>query len=71
MVYFQTPRPTEGNRRAQLKMTRFNPSYLEETFADGADGTLFKQELIYFPNSTVDGNAESIYFSKENNKTHK
>lgn len=60
VVYFQTPRATEGNRRAQLKMTRFNPSYLEETFADGADGTLFKQELIYFPTATVDGNVESL-----------
>ena len=60
VVYFQTPRTTEGNRRAQLKMTRFNPSYLEEQFTDGADGMLFKQELIYYPTTTVDGNVESL-----------
>ncbi|MDB6071092.1 MAG: hypothetical protein JWL81_2263 [Verrucomicrobiales bacterium] len=60
VVYFQTPRTTEGNRRAQLKMTRFNPSYLEEAFDNGADGTLYKQELIYYPTATVDGNPESL-----------
>ena len=60
VVFFQTPRTTEGNRRAQLKMTRFNPAYLEEQFPSGADGMLFKQELIYYPTSTVDGNVESL-----------
>lgn len=60
IVYFQTPRTSEGNRRAQLKMARFNNNYLEEAFADGADGLLYKQELIYYPSSTVDGNPESL-----------
>ena len=60
VIYFQTPRTAEGNRRAQLKMTRFNPSFLEEAFTDGADGTLYKQELIYYPTTTVDGNPESL-----------
>jgi len=60
VIYFQTPRAAEGNRRAQLKMTRFNPAYLEEAFDHGADGTLYKQELIYYPNSTTDGNPESL-----------
>ena len=60
VVYFQTPRAAEGNRRAQLKMTRFNPSYLEEAWDQGANGTLYKQELIYYPNSTVDGNPASL-----------
>jgi hypothetical protein len=41
-------------------MARFGSSFLEEEFPDGADGTLFKQELIYFPTSTVDGNPESV-----------
>ncbi len=60
VIYFQTPRTAEGNRRAQLKMTRFNPAYLEEAFPDGADGTVYKQELIYYPTATVDGNPESL-----------
>lgn len=60
VVYFQTPRPAEGNRRAQLKLQRFNNGYLEEAFPDGADGLLYKQELIYHPTTTVDGNPESL-----------
>jgi hypothetical protein len=60
VVYFQTPRSSEGNRRAQLKLHRFNNGYLEEAFDNGADGLLFKQELIYHPTTTVDGNPESL-----------
>lgn len=60
VVYFQTPRAAEGNRRAQLKLQRFNNGYLEEAYEDGGDGPLFKQELIYYPTSTVDGNPESL-----------
>ena len=60
VVYFQTPRAAEGNRRAQLKLQRFNNGYLEEAYENGADGPLFKQELIYHPTSTVDGNPESL-----------
>lgn len=60
VVYVQAPRATEGNRLAQLKLQRFNKGYLEETFPDGADGLLFKQELIYYPTSTVDGRPESL-----------
>lgn len=60
VVYFQTPRAAEGNRRAQLKLQRFNNGYLEEAFADGADGPLFKQELIYHPTTTIDNNPESL-----------
>lgn len=60
IVYFQTPRAAEGNRRAQLKMTRFGSGYLEEEFRDGADGMLFKQELIYYPTGTIDGKPESL-----------
>ncbi len=59
-VYFQTPRAAEGNRRAQLKLQRFGNGYLEEAFPDGADGLLFKQELIYHPTSTVDGRPDSL-----------
>lgn len=60
IIYFQTPRTTEGNRRAQLKMTRFGSGFLEEFLPDGGEGMLYKQELIYYPNATVDGNPESL-----------
>ncbi len=60
VVFFQAPRTTEGNRRAQLKLQRFNRGYLEEAMPDGGDGLLFKQELIYYPQTTVDGNPESL-----------
>lgn len=60
IVYFQTPRTTEGNRRAQLKMTRFGSGFLEEFLPDGDKGMLYKQELIYYPTATVDGNPESL-----------
>lgn len=60
VVYFQAPRATDGNRSAQLKLQRFNKGYLEEAFPDGGDGLLFKQELIYYPSSTVDGNPQSL-----------
>lgn len=60
IVYFQTPRTTEGNRRAQLKMTRFGSGFLEEFMPDGDKGSLYKQELIYYPATTVNGNAEGV-----------
>lgn len=60
ICWFQAPLPGY-DRLAQLKMARFNNSYLDSIF-DGADaeGTLYKQELIYYPSSTVDGNPESL-----------
>ncbi len=59
MVYFGAPRSAD-NRKAQLKMARFNGSFLDEYFGDDADGTRYKQELIYYPTTTVDGNPESL-----------
>jgi hypothetical protein len=45
---------------ALLLMTRFGRNFLESQFQNGADGTVYTYELIYSPNSTVDGNAESL-----------
>ncbi len=60
ICWFEAPIPTY-NRLAQLKMARFNNGYLDSIFAgDDANGSLYKQELIYYPASTVDGNPESL-----------
>ena len=60
ICWFQAPLPGY-NRLAQLKMARFNNSYLDSIFdGNDADGSLYKQELIYYPTTTVDGNPESL-----------
>lgn len=59
VAYFQTPRSNEPNRRAQLKLARFNNSWLEEAFPNGDEGILYKQELIYYPTATTDGKPDS------------
>ncbi len=60
VCWFQAPLPGY-DRLAQLKMARFNSGFLD-SFFDGGDsqGTLYKQELIYYPTTTVDGNPESL-----------
>ena len=60
ICWFQAPLPAY-NRLAQLKLARFNNNYLDSIF-DGSDaeGSLYKQELIYYPTTTVDGNPESL-----------
>ena len=60
VCWFQAPLPGY-DRLAQLKMARFNSGFLSSFFNGGdADGTLYKQELIYYPTTTVDGNPESL-----------
>ncbi len=60
ICWFQAPLPGY-DRLAQLKLARFNDSYLDSIYEGGeADGSLYKQELIYFPTATVDGNPESL-----------
>ncbi len=60
VCWFQAPL-TSYNRLAQLKLARFNNNYLDSIY-EGADaeGSLYKQELIYYPTATVDGNPESL-----------
>lgn len=59
IVYFAGPRRAD-NRHAQLKMMRFENAYLEELMPDGADGNLYKQELIYYPTTTVNGQPDGL-----------
>ena len=60
ICWFQAPLPGY-NRLAQLKLARFNNNYLDSIY-EGADaeGSLYKQELIYYPTATVDNNPDSL-----------
>ncbi len=52
--------PYYESRRAQLRLRRYANSQLDYFTPNGGDGSLFKQEIIYYPTSTVDGNPESL-----------
>ncbi|MCP4192425.1 MAG: hypothetical protein GY768_17565 [Planctomycetaceae bacterium] len=59
VVYVDAPR--SGNTGlALLKMARYSSDFVDTFFEDGGDGSLYKYELIYHTNSTVDGNPESV-----------
>lgn len=54
------PPPDTGNASyGQLQLARFSNQYLDSAFDNGDDGMLFKQEVIYYPEETTDGNPES------------
>lgn len=59
VIYLLPPR-SDMSGTAQLMMARYDDEYLDSQYADGAEGTLYEFELIYFPQSTVDGNPESL-----------
>lgn len=52
--------PYYESRRAQLRLRRYGNSQLDEFTPNGGNGTLFKQEIVYYPTTTVDGNPESL-----------
>ncbi|MEK0449800.1 MAG: hypothetical protein RL088_2068 [Verrucomicrobiota bacterium] len=58
VAYVATPH--YESRRAQLRLRRYSNTQLDEFTPAGGDGTLFKQEIIYHPTTTVDGNPESL-----------
>ena len=45
---------------AELQLDRFSSLVLDAQFDDGADGTRFEYELIYYPTSTDDGTPEGL-----------
>ncbi|MCW5558561.1 MAG: lamin tail domain-containing protein, partial [Verrucomicrobiae bacterium] len=49
------PRPLEGQRHgvAQLLTAKYGDEFLDDSYANGSDGGLFKLELIYFPTTSV------------------
>ena len=58
IVQVLAPKP-QHNGNALLLMAKYGDEFLGTQYANGEDGNLFKLELIYYPLSTVSGNAES------------
>ena len=52
--------PYYENRTCQLRLRRYGNTALDEFIPNGGNGSLFKQEIIYYPTTTVDGNPESL-----------
>jgi hypothetical protein len=43
-----------------LDLDPYGNDYLDSAFKNGSNGNLYKQELIYYPTQTVDGNPQSL-----------
>ncbi len=54
------PPRSDMSGTAQLMMARYDDEYLDAQYKDGAEGTLYEFELIYFSQNTVDGNPQSL-----------
>ena len=52
--------PYYENRACQIRLRRYGNTTLDNFTPGGSNGSLFKQEIIYYPQSTVDGNPESL-----------
>jgi Lamin Tail Domain/Bacterial TSP3 repeat len=55
------PRNLDGRRTgvAQLVTTKYGDGFLEDSYPNGSDGSLFKLELIYYPTTSVGGNPQN------------
>ncbi|MBI2926312.1 MAG: lamin tail domain-containing protein, partial [Verrucomicrobia bacterium] len=55
------PRALEGLQAGPglLTMAKHKGEFLDDSYANGSDGTLFKLELVYFPTTTVGGNPQN------------
>jgi hypothetical protein len=58
LVRLITPRP-ELTGSGLLILAKYSDVFLDSQFSDGAKGGEFKLELIYYPTTTVNGNAQS------------
>ena len=47
-------------RTALLMMARYGDVFLDSQFENGADGTVFKMDIAYVPNSTVRNDPEGL-----------
>ena len=59
IVQVIAPNPSH-NRPALLMMSRYGDEFLQTQFDNGGDGTVFKLDIAYVPNGTIDGNPESL-----------
>ena len=58
VAYVSTP--YYESRTCQLRLRRYGNTALDDFTPNGGNGSLFKQEIIYYPTATVDGNPESL-----------
>jgi hypothetical protein len=58
LVHVIAPNPTH-TRTAALLLTRYGNDFLDSQFENGGNGNLFKMDIAYVPNNTIDGNPES------------
>lgn len=54
------------NGPAQLMMARYDDAFLDAQYENGAQGTLYEFELIYYSQNTVDGNPQSLKLPPNN-----
>ncbi len=59
LVRVITPDPRQ-TRTALLMMARYDDLFLDSQFENGSAGTLFRLDITYVPNSTTNGNPESL-----------
>lgn len=59
VIYIDAPRGTNTGL-ALLKMARYSDVFLDSQFEDGGDGAIYKYELIYYSQNTIDGDPESV-----------
>ena len=59
LVRVITPDPRH-TRAALLMMSRYGDEFLDSQFENGSEGTLFRLDITYVPNSTTNGNPESL-----------
>ncbi len=52
--------PYYESRACQLRLRRYGNSSLDNFTPGGSNGSLFKEEVIYYPTTTIDGNPESL-----------
>ena len=59
VVYVDAPRSANSGL-SLLKMARYTDTFLDSQFENGSEGSLYKFELFYHANTTIDGRPESL-----------
>ncbi len=65
LAYAIVPTSTQ-NGPVLLQMAGYENEFLDETYTNGSDGSLFEYEIIYYQQQTVNGNPESLKLTVPN-----
>lgn len=57
-AFVVSPNTTHSGMDA-LQLSRYSNDFLDESYENGSEGNLYEYEIVYYSNSTVDGNVES------------